>query len=145
MAGVVVLVLQAAPYGWRRPNPPVVADAPWPDARSAKLARAACYDCHSNETDWPVYSYVAPMSWLVRRDVDAGRGELNFSEWDGDADDAAEAIAEGSMPPARYAALHPAARLSDAEERDLIAALVAMDDAEEVRQAHHDDRRNGNE
>ena len=58
------------------------ADAPWPDAESAALARDACYSCHSNETDWPLYSYVAPMSWLVRADVESGRDELNFSDWD---------------------------------------------------------------
>ena len=60
-------------HGWPHPNPPVVEDAPWPDAESAAIARASCYSCHSNETDWPAYSYVAPFSWLVRRDVDAGR------------------------------------------------------------------------
>ena len=81
------------------------------------LARAACYDCHSNETEWPVYSYVAPMSWLVRRDVETGRDELNLSELDQDGghelDDAAETIEEGSMPPRQYVLLHPDARLSD--------------------------------
>ncbi len=106
-------------------------DAPWPSEGARDLAVAACYDCHSNETDWPVYSYVAPMSWLVRRDVESGRDELNFSTWDdddGDADDAAETIEEGSMPPSQYTLLHPDARLSDEEEEELIAALEAMDD-----------------
>ena len=66
------------------------------------IARDSCYDCHSNETDWPVYSYVAPMSWLVRRDVEGGRDELNFSRWDedaGEADDAIETIEDGSCRP----------------------------------------------
>lgn len=124
----VLLAMQLVPYGWGKPNPPVVAEPAWPSARAEELARAACYDCHSNETDWPVYSYVAPMSWLVRRDVESGRDELNFSEWDGDGDDAAEAVAEGSMPPAQYTLLHPAARLDDAERQELVAALDAVDD-----------------
>ncbi len=71
------------------------------------------------------------MSWLVRRDVENGREELNFSTWDrdeGEADDAAETVAEGSMPPTRYTLLHPAARLDDEEERTLVAALEAMDE-----------------
>ena len=125
----VFVAIQLVPYGWRHPNPPVVADAPWPTERSEELARAACYDCHSNETDWPVYSYVAPWSWLVRRDVEDGRDELNFSDWerdDGEADDAAEEIAEGSMPPGRYTLVHRDAELSDAEAQELIAALQQM-------------------
>lgn len=94
---VAFVALEAVPYGWSKSNPPVQADAPCPDAASASLARASCYACHSNETDWPLDSYVAPALWLVRRDVDVGREELNFSEWgeDSDADGAAEAIAEG--------------------------------------------------
>lgn len=131
LAGLVVfLLLQLVPYGWWHENPPVVADAPWPDAASADLARYACYDCHSNETAWPAYSYVAPMSWLVRRDVEAGRDALNFSRWDEDAadeaDDAAETILDGEMPPSQYERMHPDARLSDEEVAVLVAALEAM-------------------
>jgi hypothetical protein len=134
-AGVGGLVLfagiQLVPYGWRHPNPPVTQDAPWPDADSARIARASCYDCHSNETDWPAYSYVAPMSWLVRSDVESGRDELNFSEWDrddGEADKAIEEILAGAMPPDRYAMIHRDARLTDAETERLVAALRVLDD-----------------
>jgi hypothetical protein len=125
-----LLLIQLVPYGWSHPNPPVTQDAPWPDAESARLARDSCYACHSNETDWPAYSYVAPMSWLVRYDVEAGRDELNFSAWDrddGEADDAAETVREGSMPLDRYTVIHRGARLSDAEADRLVAALDALD------------------
>ena len=132
VGGLVVFgALQLVPYGWWHENPPVTADAPWPDAASAMLARQACYSCHSNETDWPVYSYIAPMSWLVRKDVEAGREELNFSEWDKDADradDAAEAVASGYMPPTRFTVLHPDARLSDDEIAKLVSALTSIDE-----------------
>jgi hypothetical protein len=124
------LVLQLVPYGWEHSNPPVAADAPWPNVEAERLARAACYDCHSNETDWPAYSYVAPFSWLVRGDIESGRDELNFSEWDrddGEADDAAEEIAEGSMPPDQYTWIHRDAKLSDQERQILIDALLQMD------------------
>src|SRR6187200_2207856 len=82
--GVVAVgvAIQFVPYGWWHENPPVGRDAPWPDPASEALAHRSCYSCHSNETDWPAYSYVAPMSWLVRRDVEGGRAELNFSECD---------------------------------------------------------------
>ncbi|MET0147790.1 MAG: heme-binding domain-containing protein [Acidimicrobiales bacterium] len=125
------VAIQLVPYGWDHSNPPVTQEAPWPSQEARELAVTACYDCHSNETEWPVYSYVAPLSWLVRRDVDAGRDELNFSTWDqddNDAHDAAETIEEGSMPPRQYLMLHPDARLSDEEEQVLIAALEAMDE-----------------
>ena len=130
-AGVVVFaLLQLVPYGWSHPNPPVTQDAPWPSAGVRRLARAACYDCHSNESEWPVYSYVAPMSWLVRRDVENGRDRLNFSTWDrdeGEAKDAAETVQDGSMPPRQYTLLHPNARLSAAEKAELVAAIEGMD------------------
>jgi hypothetical protein len=124
------LVLQLVPYGWQHSNPPVTADAPWPNAEAERLARSACYDCHSNETDWPVYSYVAPFSWLVRSDVESGRDELNFSEWDrddGEADDAADEIEDGSMPPDQYTRIHRDAKLSDLEKQLLVDALLQMD------------------
>jgi len=128
LAAAFVLV-QFVPYGWWHTNPPVIADAPWPDERSLELARAACYDCHSNETRWPPYSYVAPMSWLVRRDVEEGREELNFSLGGRIDDDAAEAVAEGSMPPRTYTLLHPGARLSAEERSQLVAALETLEEA----------------
>lgn len=124
------LLIQLVPYGWRHSNPPVTLEAPWPDAESAAIARESCYSCHSNETDWPPYSYVAPFSWLVRSDVDSGRDELNFSTWDrddGEADDAIESIVAGSMPPDRYTMIHRGARLSDEEAQRLVDALAALD------------------
>ena len=48
----------------------------------ASILRTSCYDCHSNETNWPWYSYVAPVSFMVAGDVEDGRKSLNFSEWD---------------------------------------------------------------
>jgi hypothetical protein len=132
---VVVAALAAAiqlvPYGWGHPNPPVTQDAPWPDAESERIARQSCYACHSNETDWPPYSYVAPMSWLVRYDVERGREKLNFSTWDrddGEADDAAESIIDGEMPLDRYTWIHRDAALTDAEVARLVDALEAMDE-----------------
>jgi hypothetical protein len=128
VAGAAFAGVQLVPYGHDHSNPPVVQDAPWPDAASRQLAVGACYDCHSNESEWPVYSYVAPMSWLVRNDVDEGRAALNFSEWNhpGEVDDAADAVVDGSMPPRAYELAHPDARLDDAERRRLVDALVQL-------------------
>jgi hypothetical protein len=128
LVGLFVLI-QLVPYGWWHENPPVVQDAPWPDAESRRIARESCYACHSNETEWPVYGYVAPMSWLVRSDVLRGRVELNFSDWAeyGDkADDAVEMVREGDMPLDRYTWIHRDAALTQAERDHLVDALMQM-------------------
>jgi hypothetical protein len=123
---VAAVLLQLVPVGRPHANPPVRQDAPWPDGRTRQLAMTACYDCHSHQTRWPLHSYVAPFSWLIARDVEQGREELNFSDWAEDGDDAADAVADGSMPPTRYVLVHPDARLSDAERRLLADALASM-------------------
>jgi hypothetical protein len=126
---LVAVLLQFLPVGRLGANPPVTRDAPWPDGRARELAVAACYDCHSNRTRRPLYSRLAPISWLIARDVEQGREKLNFSTWEGsggDARDAAETVVEGSMPPRRYLPLHADARLSEDERRLLVEALEAM-------------------
>jgi hypothetical protein len=127
--GVLFVAIQFVPYGWKHSNPQVTQDAPWPDAESEHLARVACYDCHSNETNWRAYTYVAPISWLSIHDVEEGRDKLNFSEWDRDqreADKAGREVRNGSMPPDQYTIIHRDADLSDADKDKLIAALDAM-------------------
>lgn len=121
------LVIQVIPYGRDHTNPPVTAEPAWDSPKTRSLAVAACFDCHSNETEWPWYTNVAPMSWLIQHDVDEGRDALNFSEWDRPqrAEDVGEVIHEGEMPPWSYLILHPGARLSDAEKERLIAGLEA--------------------
>ena len=127
------LALQLVPYGRDHTNPPVTGDAPWTSAEGRRIAVGACYDCHSNETAWPWYSHVAPMSWLVQDDVDEGRDALNFSEWDRrqDADDLVESVVEGSMPPRPYGLLHPSSRLSGAERELLLSALRDLEAQED--------------
>src|SRR6185369_314098 len=105
-----------------RTNPPVETDLQAPPPVHAILRRA-CYDCHSNETVWPWYSHVAPVSWLLARDVREGRRELNFSTWDAyDAKkkdktlkESIEEAVEGEMPPWFYVALHRDAASSPAD------------------------------
>jgi mono/diheme cytochrome c family protein len=121
------LVIQLVPYGRNHDNPPVVAEPTWDSAQTRELAVRACFDCHSNETVWPWYSNVAPISWLVQRDVDEGREDLNYSEWNRpqEAGESAETVREGSMPPRSYLLTHPEARLTDAELATLAAGLAA--------------------
>jgi mono/diheme cytochrome c family protein len=123
------VVAQAVPYGRSHHNPPTTAEPSWDSAQTRALAKRACFDCHSNLTTWPLYSNVAPVSWLVQRDVDGGRSQFNFSEWnkpqDISAGDLAETIRGGSMPPWFYTIPHPGAKLTKAEQDALINGLVA--------------------
>jgi mono/diheme cytochrome c family protein len=124
----IVLVLQFIPLGSPRTNPPVVAEPSWDSPRTRELFFRSCADCHSNETHWPWYSKVAPVSWLVTKDVREGREHFNVSEWNrpqDDAEDAAEEFGEGEMPPWIYLPTHPRARFSNAERAELVAGLQA--------------------
>jgi hypothetical protein len=122
-----LLVIQAVPYGRDHDNPTVTAEPTWDSVQTRDLAIRACFDCHSNETVWPWYSNVAPMSWLVQRDVDEGREALNYSDWNRpqEGEESAETVQEGSMPPPSYLLTHPDARLTDAELAALADGLVA--------------------
>jgi hypothetical protein len=125
---VAFAVIQAVPYGRDHSNPPVRQEPAWDSPQTRALAVDACFDCHSNETSWPWYTNIAPVSWLAQSDVDSGREALNFSEWDREqeGDDAAEQVQEGSMPPDYYGWLHPKARLSSEERQALIQGFRAM-------------------
>jgi hypothetical protein len=113
------VLIQLVPYGREHTNPPVTAEPPWPSPEVRALAVRACFDCHSNETRWPWYSHVAPVSWLVQSDTIEGRSEVNFSEWDRpqkEAGESAEVVLNGEMPPIIYLPTHPQARLSTTEK-----------------------------
>lgn len=119
-----LLIMQFIPV--EKTNPPVKVQVKWVNPQVENLARRACYDCHSNETVWPWYSKVAPVSFLVARDVVKGRKHLNFSEDEIDEfDEMVDEIKEGRMPFPPYKIMHPEARLSDAEQKILIDGIKA--------------------
>ena len=125
---VVLVAVQLVPYGRDHTNPAGRLEPRWDHAETRALAVRACYDCHSNETIWPWYTHVAPLSWLAQKDVDEGRRKLNFSEWgrpQKEAREAARTIRKREMPPWFYVPLHPDARLSAEETRALVAGLEA--------------------
>ena len=131
--GILALVLIFAGLQFVQPartNPPgktdfLKANAAPPDV--AALFRAACYDCHSDETRWPWYSRVAPVSWQVVQDVNHGRRHVNLSEWPADNPDLArkkienmsDEIDDGDMPLKKYTLIHRDARLT-VEQRDTL-------------------------
>jgi hypothetical protein len=126
----IFLAIQLVPYGRHHTNPPVLNEPRWDRGETRDLVRRACFDCHSNQTVWPEYAMVAPVSWLVYSDVTEGREHLNFTEWGmgsrkgENPDKIRKEIEEGEMPPFKYLIAHPEARLSDDEKRSLIDGLT---------------------
>lgn len=123
------LILQIIPVGSiksslaRDANPPVTQVINWDSPETERLARTACMDCHSNETVWPWYSNIAPVSWLITYDVNNGRDAMNFSNLapeDYDLSDM-EWHLYNNMPPRKYLIMHPDANLTD-EQRDALMA-----------------------
>lgn len=98
-----------------------------PSAEIKELMKSACYDCHSNETTYPWYSNVAPVSWWLEHHVEEGREHLNFSEWgtysvkkaNHKLDECAEEVEEGEMPLDSYTWTHADAELSQEQRHNL--------------------------
>ena len=105
-------------------------DAP-PEVQA--IMRRACFDCHTNETRWPLYARIAPGSWLMARDVHNGRNHLNFSKWadsdeeerQTDLENAWDQVEARAMPPWFYILpMHPDAKLSDSDKATLKAYFL---------------------
>ncbi|MEM6348057.1 MAG: heme-binding domain-containing protein [Bacteroidota bacterium] len=120
-------------------NPPVLAGhdllARHPASQgTARLLKAACYDCHSNQTVWPWYAHINPVSDFVEEHVRHGRSELNFSHWQEISEEdiaivgkkCAKLIKDHSMPMASYLWLHPEARLSETERAQLVDYFLSL-------------------
>lgn len=100
-----------------------------PPEKISGMIKSTCYDCHSNETNYPWYSNIAPFSWWLKHHIDEGREELNFSEWgtfkekrkDHKLEECAEMIEEGEMPLNEYTWTHSSAILAPEEKTQLIS------------------------
>jgi hypothetical protein len=129
-----IVIVQLIPFGRNHTNPPAVKEPNWDSPQTRALAVRACFDCHSNETNWKWYTNIAPFSWLIQHDVDEGRQHLNYSEWgmargEGEdergeeAEEVSELLMGGEMPPSQYLLLHPEARLTPEEKQALAQGL----------------------
>lgn len=129
LAGIFVII-QFIPSG-RPENNPVqgkdIASQMEVGSEVHSILKNACFDCHSQNTRFPWYSYVAPVSWLISRDVNQAREHLDFSNW-GDLslrdrikifDHISEEVSEEEMPLKIYILMHPPANLSS-DDRDII-------------------------
>ena len=125
---VVLVAIQFLPMSRPVPNPAVRREPNWDSPRTRELAVRACFDCHSNQSVQPWYGSLAPVSWLLNKDVNEARSKMNFSEWDliqRDAGLAVEQIEKGDMPLWFYLPLHPNAQLSTEEKQELIHGIEA--------------------
>jgi len=125
-----LLVIQLIPVNRSNPviNPSMTIYATQPVPADVKAVfERSCKNCHSNETSWPWYSYVAPVSWVVAHDVHQARKTMNLSEWASYApqrkedklEEICEQLTNGDMPDRKYAILHRNAKLT-AEERTAV-------------------------
>jgi len=121
------VAIQFVPYGRDHTNPKVIASPQWDSPQTQSTFMKACADCHSNETKWPWYSNIAPLSWGIYSHVQEGREHFNISLWGvqkkNKGDEAVEEVEEGDMPLASYLIAHPEARLTKEEKQALIAGL----------------------
>jgi len=109
-------------------NPPADGAMTMPAGDTGQILKAACMDCHSNETVWPWYAHVTPVKFLVADHVNEGRSKLNFSTWGAvtpsrqarKLEEVAELVQEGEMPEGTYTWMHPEARLTDAQRQLIV-------------------------
>jgi hypothetical protein len=106
-------------------------------AEIASALKSSCYDCHSNNTRYPWYANVAPVSWIIKSHIDDGRKHLNFSEWGTyepkritrKLEECVEEVSEGNMPMPGYVAFHGEAELDDTQKEQLINWFKSINSA----------------
>ncbi len=128
------IMLQIFPYGRNHENPAIIAEPKWDTPQTRVIFFRACGNCHSNETHYPWYSNVAPVSWIVQHDVETARKMFNVSEWGARTNKALNAVDEitkGEMPLSSYLNFHPEAKLTAHEKEILIQGLNITFDKKE--------------
>lgn len=105
------------------------------------ILQTACYDCHSNNTNYPWYNYVQPVGWILANHIKHGKGDLNFSDFgsypirkqQSKLKAIADQIKNGEMPLYSYTIIHKKARLSK-EQKVLITdwAQKAQDSLDKI-------------
>lgn len=138
---LLAILIQFIPYGKEHTNPKVLGEPKWDSPQTRETFMKACGDCHSNETKYPWYSKVAPISWFLAHHIEEGREHFNVSMWGhqkkNEGDEAVEEVEEGEMPLKSYLLGHPEARLSDDEMKTFIEGLKKTF-GEEKSEEHHD-------
>lgn len=121
LLAIILIGIQFIPV--EQTNPPITQEMQMPNQVKDIISRA-CYDCHSNQTEWKWYSKIAPISFLISYDVKEGREHLNFSQWDYYSMDEKRIkreiwseILNEKMPPWIYRVGNPKGKLSDDDKK----------------------------
>jgi len=134
--------IQFIPYGKDHSNPKVIAEPKWDSPKTKEIFMQSCADCHSNESKYPWYSSIAPISWAMANHIEEGREHFNVSMWGqqkkNDGDEAAEEVEEGEMPLFSYLLAHPEAKLSDEKKKLFIEGLKKTFGEKDEDKNHHD-------
>jgi hypothetical protein len=134
LAAVAVIVGQAATEHHAALAPKNQRLAPLSNPETARVLVRACGNCHSDHTDWPWYSHVAPVSWWIAGHVREGRNKLDFSKWEtystSQKRDKLQSmcglISTGRMPPRLYAVMHPEAQLTEQDKKAVCAPAQSV-------------------
>ena len=113
--------------GKLNPAMDIASVVPVPDSVH-RLLKSACYNCHSNHTDYPWYEYIQPVAWYLNHHINEAKDELNFSEFAGYSKGKQEHMIEhvgrmvqhDEMPISSYKLMHPEARLSEGEKKIIV-------------------------
>ncbi len=97
------------------------------DRQVVSIFERSCQNCHSSNTEWPIYSRIYPISLLIAHDVQAARSHMDLSRWPTYdpsqkrliLSEIGVVVRNGSMPPRRYTLLHPEAKLSTDEANEI--------------------------
>ncbi len=135
---LIFVLIQLIPV--TKTNPPVTAEIKATTEMMSILVKS-CYDCHSNQTSWPWYSRIAPVSWLISRHVEEGREHVNFSEWENltpiqqenGKQEILKEIMNDNMPLKSYTWIHKHSVLTN-ENKQLIQLWVTRKDSSENRE-----------
>ena len=100
----------------------------------SQTLKIACYDCHSNQSTYPWYTNIAPVSWWIKHHINEGSRHLNFSEWGNYSekkrnhklDECIELVEEGEMPMNSYTLIHKEAKLTDAQKLELVSYFKSL-------------------
>lgn len=102
-----------------------------------KKLQVSCYDCHSNNTQYPWYNKIQPVAWFLEDHIKEGKAELNFNEWDSLSSrrkasklrSIIKQIENGEMPLDSYTLIHSEATFTEAEEEELINFITQLKDS----------------
>jgi len=104
------------------------------DPELTAIIKTSCYDCHSNESTYPWYTNIAPVSWWIKHHINEGREELNFSEWgtykekrkNHKMEECVELVEAGEMPMSSYTLMHSEAKLTAEQKEKLLVFFNSL-------------------